>query len=208
MAAHIPTQSSLLPPDPYTKRLNKLEQTCSSISFYWSLKEVVPELVGHNIFLASAYQESFDEIFEKGELPSQPSFYINVPSRLDPTAAPKGKDTVVVLVPCGPLRQDRKPGVADTPEQLAKIIARAREQIVQTIAERIGRPDFGSLIEHEIINDPFTWKEKYNLFRGSILGLSHTILQVLCFRPSTQHARYKNMFFVGCVCSLPCTYLH
>ena len=192
-----PSRCSLLPRNDYCKRLNNLEQTCSSISFYWALKEPVPEFTGHNIFLADAYQESFDEIFEKGELPSQPSFYVNVPSRLDPSAAPKGKETVVVLVPCGPLREGKKPGVAATPAEFEKIKQRARKQVIETIAKRINRPDFESLIEHEIFNDPFTWKEKFNLFRGSILGLSHTIMQVLCFRPSTQHSYYRNLFFVG-----------
>lgn len=161
------------------------------------MKEPVPELSAHNIFLAREYRESFDEIFAKGECPSKPSFYMNVPSRMDPTAAPAGKETVVVLLPCGALPQGKKPGVATTQAEMDAIIQRARKQLLQTISERINRPDFESLIEHEIINDPFTWKEKFNLYRGSILGLSHTIMQVLCFRPSTQHAHYRNLFFVG-----------
>ncbi|KDN52487.1 phytoene desaturase [Tilletiaria anomala UBC 951] len=189
--------NNLLPESSYSQGLRKLEQTCSSFSFYWALKETVLELSGHNIFLADQYQESFDEIFDKGELPSQPSFYVNVPSRLDPTAAPPGKDTLVVLVPCGLLRADNTPGVADTHEELERLKERARRQIIEAISKRLNRPDFESLIEHEIVNDPFTWKEKFNLFRGSILGLSHSIMQVLYFRPSTQHSYYRNLFFVG-----------
>lgn len=181
--------NSLLPPSSYSKRLKQKDQTCSSISFYWALSSVVPELRGHNIFLADAYQESFNEIFRDGDLPSEPSFYVNVPSRLDPSAAPAGKDTLVVLVPCGPISIPGKSSSdpakgAHTREQFAQTRERARRQVIATLERRLGRPDFESLIEHEVVNDPFDWQDKFNLFRGSILGLSHTIPQVLWFRPS------------------------
>lgn len=175
---------SLLPSSSYARKLQYKDQTCSSISFYWALKEPVAELGGHNIFLADAYSESFDEIFSQGQLPSEPSFYINVPSRLDPTAAPAGRDTLVVLVPCGPISLDSKSTGPTTREAFEETKKRARRQVIETIQRRLKRPDFESLIEHEIVNDPWDWQERFNLFRGSILGLSHTIPQVLWFRPS------------------------
>lgn len=45
--------------------------------------------------------------------------------------------------------------------------------------------------------DPWDWRERFGLWNGSILGLSHCVSQVLWFRPSNQHATLKNMFFVG-----------
>ena len=62
-----------------------------------------PELQGHNIFLvryppnrflalvqpltegirqAEEYKESFDDIFRRSSMPREPSFYVNVPSRM------------------------------------------------------------------------------------------------------------------------------
>lgn len=196
------TYNNLLSPSSYATRLKSKDQTCSSISFYWALSSVVEELGGHNIFLADAYQESFDEIFRDGDTPSEPSFYVNVPSRLDASAAPAGKDTLVILVPCGPISIPEKPCAdpakgARTRDQFAATVQRARTQVIATLSKRLNRPDFESLIQHEIVNDPFDWADKFNLFRGSILGLSHTIPQVLWFRPSIQHAKYNNLFFVG-----------
>lgn len=46
---------------------------------------VVPELGVHNIFLADQYKESFDSIFVQHAMPEEPSFYLNVPSRIDPS---------------------------------------------------------------------------------------------------------------------------
>lgn len=145
----------MLPQTNYTKRLQAKEQTCSSISFYWSLSRKLPELNCHNIFLASsAYSESFDEIFEKGSLPSQPSFYVNVPSAIDSSAAPEGKESLVVLVPCGPLRTKEKPGVANDREEFKEVKERAKRQVLETLKDRLG-VDIESLIVHEMVNGEF-----------------------------------------------------
>ena len=95
--------NNLLPPSSYADSLAQRPASCSSISFYWGLSQTVPELEAHNIFLADQYKESFDSIFKKHLIPDEPSFYVNVPSRVDSSAAPAGKDSVVVLVPVGHL---------------------------------------------------------------------------------------------------------
>lgn len=100
--------NTLLPKTPYAQSLGERPTSCSSISFYWALDRKVPQLEAHNIFLADEYRESFDSIFKKHLIPNQPSFYVNVPSRPDPTAAPEGKDSVIVLVPVGHLLDQDK----------------------------------------------------------------------------------------------------
>lgn len=100
--------NNLLPKTPYAESLGERPTSCSSISFYWALDRKIPQLDAHNIFLAEEYRESFDAIFKKHLIPNQPSFYVNVPSRPDPTAAPEGKDSVIVLVPVGHLLDHSK----------------------------------------------------------------------------------------------------
>ncbi|GAA5795751.1 hypothetical protein HPULCUR_001113 [Helicostylum pulchrum] len=187
----------LLPPCSWTMNtLAAKKLTSSSISFYWSMKEKVPQLDVHNIFLAEAYQQSFDEIFNNHTLPSEASFYVNVPSRIDPSAAPEGKDTVIVLVPIGHMKS--LAGNAEE-ENYPKMVERARAMVLEVMEHRLGMKNFFDLIEHESYNDPAIWQSKFNLWRGSILGLSHDILQVLWFRPSTKDStgRFDNLFFVG-----------
>ncbi|XRM37016.1 hypothetical protein ABZX51_000508 [Aspergillus tubingensis] len=87
--------NNLLPASKEARHLSNREASCSSISFFWSFDRVISELKVHNIFLAEEYKISFDSIFKDHQLPDEPSFYVNVPSRIDPTAAPKGKDAVV-----------------------------------------------------------------------------------------------------------------
>jgi phytoene desaturase (3,4-didehydrolycopene-forming) len=169
--------NELLPSTAIGRSLLKREASCSSISFYWALDKQFPELTAHNIFLAEDFKESFDSIFKKHLIPDQPSFYVNVPSRVDPSASPAGCDTVVVLVPVGHLF-DSKTGT------------HKGAQAVPGVTQ-----DWDTMVE--VINTPPTWRDSFNLDRGAILGLSHSFFNVLSFRPRTKHPSIDDLYFVG-----------
>ncbi|KAI8162330.1 Phytoene desaturase [Colletotrichum sp. SAR 10_65] len=193
---------NLLPQTPtitnYYESLQKREPSCSSISFYWCLDRKVPELSTHNIFLAEQYQESFDAIFKRHSLPDEPSFYVNVPSRVDPSAAPEGKDTVIVLVPIGHLSRSKNDhGLTTDEKDWDAIVSKARSMILSIVSERTGCPNIGDMITHEIVNTPLTWEDKFNLDKGAILGLNHGFFNVLAFRPKTRAEGLDNAYFVG-----------
>ncbi|EIE76507.1 hypothetical protein RO3G_01211 [Rhizopus delemar RA 99-880] len=111
----------------------------------------INQLDVHNIFLAESYQESFDKIFQHHSLPSQPSFYVNFPSRIDPTAAPPDKDAVIVLVPIGHMKDDDQ-------KDYGELVRRARSMVLDVIHRRLGIQQFEDWIEHEMVNDPSTWQ--------------------------------------------------
>ncbi|KUJ14377.1 phytoene desaturase [Mollisia scopiformis] len=183
----------------YSKSLQKRPGSCSSISFYWSLSQKVPELTTHNIFLADQYRESFDSIFDRQSIPEEPSFYVNVPSRIDPTAAPDGKDAIVVLVPVGHLLNSlTSSGHGVSPEQdWDNIVSSTRTKILTTIQSRTSCAALSSLITHEQIHTPLSWESTFNLDKGSILGLSHSFFNVLAFRPKIRAKGVKGVYFVG-----------
>ncbi|KAI0877874.1 phytoene dehydrogenase [Hypoxylon argillaceum] len=188
----------------HSEALRRRDGSCSSISFYWSLDRRVPELQTHNIFLADEYRESFDAIFDRQTLPDEPSFYVNVPSRIDASAAPEGRDSVIALVPAGHLLSSSsssslskgEDGISREQDWDA-LVARARRAVLSTVTARTGCAPLEPCITHEIINDPFTWEAKFNLDKGSILGLSHSFFNVLAFRPQTRAKWFRNAYFVG-----------
>ena len=180
----------LLPNNSYAETLPTRRHSCSSISFYWSIPHPLPQLQAHNIFLADDYAPSFDKIFKQQSLPDDPSFYINVPSRIDPSAAPDRASAVVVLVPTGHLTDDSSEESVDT------LVARARKHVLDTLRARLGL-DLAPMIKEERVNTPYTWRESFNLTHGAILGLSHDLFNVLSFRPRAKHAEYENLWFVG-----------
>lgn len=180
----------LLPPGPEVRRLERMRYSCGVITFYWGLDRQVPALYPHHVFLAGDYRTSFERIFRDHDLPDPPSFYLHVPSRLDPTAAPAGCDAVMALVPVGHLPQDR----ADVESEW---MVRAREAIATRLAQTLGLNDFMRWVRLEVVRAPGDWGQLYNLERGAAFGLGHQFSQVGYLRPSNRHPRYPNVYFVG-----------
>ena len=189
---------NLLPPSSTATSLDRKPSSCASISFYWSMDTIIPQLHAHNVFLADDFRDSFDDIFKRQSIPKEPSFYVHVPTRVDESAAPAGKDTVVVLVPCGHLLEgEAKAGLNPTSQQdWDAMVSKARNAVFDTIKARTGA-DMKSHIVNELLNTPATWKEKFNLDKGAILGLSHSFFNVLSFRPNTKHDSISALYFVG-----------
>lgn len=192
--------NNLLPKTGYSESLAKKPTSCSSISFYWGLDTTIPKLKSHNIFLpdASEYKSSFDTIFKKHQIPDHPSFYMHIPSRLDPSASPPNTDAIVVLVPVPHLLPSTSSPLTSHNKSVYwhTTTITLRSLIISTIHTNTGT-DISPHITTERIETPLTWKEKYNLDRGAILGLSHSFLNVLCFRPRIQHDTIRGLFFVG-----------
>jgi phytoene desaturase len=179
----------LLPDQEPVKKLENKKYTCSAIMFYWGVDKVYPDLGHHNVFLADDYRASFDRIFNDYTLPDDPSFYVHAPARTDPEAAPKGEDTLMVLVPVGHLS-------ARVSQDWVAMQERARSTVLSRLAE-LGMADLEEHIKFEVSYTPRDWKELYNLEKGSAFGLSHNFMQVGYLRPHNRHERYRNLYFAG-----------
>ena len=57
--------------------------------------------------------------------------------------------------------------------------------------------DLGDHIKFEIVYQPQTWKERFNLERGAAFGLSHNFMQVGYLRPQNRHPKFRNLYFAG-----------
>lgn len=180
----------LLPKNRETKKLDSKQYTCSTIMFYWGVDQEYPQIAHHNVFLGGNYRASFDQIFRDHTLPDVPSFYVHAPARSDRGAAPLGQDTLYVLVPVGHLD-------ARSNQDWEALVRRAREAVLTRLAKEMGATDLRDHIKFEIVYQPSTWKERFNLEKGAAFGLSHNFWQVGYLRPQNRHRRYKNLYFVG-----------
>ncbi len=181
--------SDLLPDRIEAERLNRLEFTCSTIMFYWGIDKVYPQLGVHNVFLAGDYRASFDRIFKDKTLPNEPSFYVHAPARVDPSAAPAGQDTLVVLVPVGHLDEKKQ-------QDWEALKTRARKAALDRLAD-LGVTDIEQHIKFEISRTAHDWQRMYNLAKGAAFGLGHNFWQVGYLRPQNRHRRYRNLYFAG-----------
>ena len=182
--------SHLLPNEAEAHRLGHLQYTCSAIMFYWGIDTVYPQLGTHSVFLADDYRSSFERIFKEHLLPDEPSFYVHAPTRIDPSAAPLGEDTLMVLVPAGHLDE----GLAQDWDALR---AHARAAVIGRLAASAGVVDLEQHLKFEVSYTPHDWLRLYNLAKGAAFGLSHNFLQVGYLRPHNRHRRYGNLYFVG-----------
>jgi phytoene desaturase len=182
--------SQLLPDMDEAARLERLKYTCSAIMFYWGVDKEYPQLDVHNVFMAGDFRASCDRVFKDHSLPSEPNFYVHAPARVDPSAAPPGQDTLMILVPVGRLDG----AVAQNWDELHSC---ARRAVLGRLAE-IGLTDLEEHLKFEVSYTPQTWLSKFNLAKGAAFGsISHDIMQVGYLRPKNRHKKYRNLYFVG-----------
>ncbi len=141
----------------------------------------------HTLFLDDDWEDGFDQLFDpkKAAWPDSPSYYINVPSRTDTTAAPEGCDTLFILIPLAP-------GIEDTEQRREEFF----EKILDDVAVKIGE-DIRPYIETKRIFALEDFRERYNALRGTSLGLAHTLRQTAVWRPSHQSKKSSNLYYTG-----------
>lgn len=169
------------------KSLRRMKYTSGTYMIYAGVKKKLPELQHHNVMFGNDYAGAFDDIFQKGRVPADPSFYVNIPSRTDAALAPAGKDAMYILVPV-PNQDANLDWSVEGPKLREKIFARLKE---------LGHGDLERHIEVEKVFTPDDMAAEWNLARGAAFGLSHHFTQVGPFRPTNQDPKLKNLFFVG-----------
>jgi phytoene desaturase len=179
----------LLPQDRTAKSLANKRFSCSVISFFWGMDKIYTSLGPHTLFLSDGYRENFESIERGSALPSNPSLYVHAASRIDASMAPAGQDTLTAIIPVGHLNDITK-------QDWNSLQNEARQEVFRRL-QLLGITDLESHIKFEEIYTPCSWRERYNLMKGSTHGLAHTLNQMAYFRPSSRHSTYQNLYFVG-----------
>ncbi len=169
------------------KKLESMKYSCSTFMLYFGLKKKY-EIPHHNIIFGNDYKLNIEEIFQYKGMPSDPSFYIQNPSVIDPTLAPEGKSTIYVLVPVSNLKS--KFPWNEKKEEI-------RNLIVRKIKEKTELKDFDNYIEVEKIITPIDWEKKMNVYKGAVFNLGHNIGQMLYMRPHNRFNEIKGVYLAG-----------
>jgi phytoene desaturase len=179
----------LLPPDGQAKRLARKRFSCSVVSFFWGVDKQIDSLGPHTLFLRDDFRGNFDAIVHDLTLPANPCLYIHAPTRLDPSLAPPGEDTLIAIVPVGHLD--------DRGEQDWRMLRDQARQAVFNRLATLGITDLEAHLKFETNYTPLSWRKRYNLMKGSTHGLCHNLTQLGYLRPQNRHPRYHNLYFVG-----------
>ena len=168
------------------KKLDKMHWTLAPFTIYLGVKGKVKNLHHHNYFLGENFEEYADTIFKTSVSPDKPYYYVNASSKSNPECAPEGCENLFILCPVPDLRY--KPDWSDR-EQLA-------ENILKDMSERLDFDLIGNRITQTIF-DPTDWRDKFNLYKGSGLGLAHGLNQVAALRPKNKDEKFDNLYYVG-----------
>jgi phytoene desaturase len=152
---------------------------------YMGIKKRLPGLVHHNLFFNPEWNRHFDTIFKKPSWPEDPCFYLCCPSKSDTTVAPKGKENLFLLVPVAP-------GLEDSDEKRKSYFNYVMKHVEQVTGESIlDNIELLRIFSHR------DFKEGYNAFKGTALGLSHTLFQTASFRPRFKSRKLDNLYYAG-----------
>jgi phytoene desaturase len=183
------TDQKLLAPEHSQKSMrywNKRLMAPSAFILYLGVDGVIPSLQHHNLLFSEKWEENFKQIFKKAEWPTDPSLYVCAPSKTDANVAPAGKENLFVLVP-----------IAAGLEHDGALLKKYADFTIKQMSEYMDIPNFAERIEYQRIYAVQDFIKDYNSFKGTALGLAHSLSQTAIFRPNNIHKKIKNLYYVG-----------
>lgn len=183
------TETKLLAPKWQThpqKYWNKRVMAPSAFIIYLGISEKLPSLIHHNLLFSEDWRKNFDDIYKDPRLPDEPSLYVCAPSVTDAGVAPDGKENLFVLVP---IASDLKMSEQEKEAYSDKVLA--------LMEKEMNLPGLREKIEYKRLYTVDDFAADYNAFKGSALGLAHTIWQTAIFRPNNQSKKVKGLYYVG-----------
>ena len=157
----------------------------SAFLIYLGLNKKLKGLLHHNLYLDPSWDEHFSSLFDRPAWPEAYSYYVSCPSQTDESVAPPGGEAVFVLVPVAA-------GLDDTPEIRKKMFDRTIAHLEKLLGEEIG-----SSIVYQQIFAQKAFSLAYNAYKGTALGLAHTLFQTAVFRPAHRSKKVANLYYAG-----------
>ncbi len=165
------------------------EPSSSFFTIQLACNRTFEDMEHHVLVLTEGSHRVYQELFEEGRYPSDPSLYVNVPSITDPSDVPEGCCNPFVVVGAPPLKTPDEPVDRD-------FEARYAEQLVERLD--VCYPGLKASVVERHVTGPAEWQSKFHAFRGAIYGpgTSHNILD-RSFRPINYAPDVPGLYFVG-----------
>jgi phytoene desaturase len=186
--ADLPTAyRELLPPGYAPRRLRRATYSPSAVVLHAGSSYRLPDPVHHTIDFGDAWETTFDEIIDRGQLMSDPSFLITSPTVTDSSLAPADRHVYYVLFPAPNLRSAR----FDWATQRRAY----GDRILDTLEAR-GYCGFRDGIESSHLVTPVEWHAQ-GMFAGAPFAATHSFAQTGPFRAPTLDRGIENLVFTG-----------
>ncbi len=180
------TYKKLMPSAKAPHKTLAQERSSSALIFYWGIAQPFQQLDLHNIFFSSDYEKEFKILFEQKSIADDPTVYLNITSKLNPTDAPEYMENWFVMVNAP----------SNSGQDWDKLILDCRKNILQKLS-RILKTNVESLIVSESILDPRSIELKTSSYQGSLYGTSSNSKFAAFMRHPNHKNQFQNLFFCG-----------
>jgi phytoene desaturase len=180
------TWKNLIGRSDIARKVSRPERSSSALVFYWGINRSFDELDLHNIFFSKNYQQEFDHIFKKRQAFADPTIYINVTSKYDPSHAPAGKENWFVMI--------------NMPANYGQDWDAIKEQVRKAVIDKLSlvlKTDIATLIESETVLDPILIEQHTGSYMGALYGSSSNSKMAAFKRPANYTSHVKNLYFCG-----------
>jgi phytoene desaturase len=189
--ADLPTAyGELLPPGYTPRRVKRLHYSPSAVVLHAGSSATFDDAAHHTINFGSAWDSTFDEIIDRGELMSDPSFLLSTPTLTDPSLAPPDRHAYYALFPAPNVDPRRQRQIDWAGER-----NRYRDHLLETLDTR-GYKGFSDGIECEYLVTPADWQAQ-GLAAGAPFAAAHRFGQTGPFRSPTIDRHVENLVFTG-----------
>ena len=164
---------------------NKRKIAPSAYLLFLGLDKQIKKFIHHNLYFHDQWVNHFDDIFKHPQWPEKYSYYVSCISKTDKNTAPKGCENVFVLVPVAPGLEDND---------------KVREKYFKNTIDHMEKLAGENIRDHIIVKRIFAhndFSQRYNAYKGTALGLAHTLKQTAIFRPRHQSKKVKNLYYTG-----------
>ncbi|GAC1391661.1 MAG: phytoene desaturase family protein [Candidatus Saccharimonadales bacterium] len=158
----------------------------SALLMYLGVDKTYDSLLHHNLVFSRDWKQNFNQIFDSPTWPDDPSFYVCAPGKTDPSVAPKGQENIFVLVP-----------IASGLNYTVKELDDHANSILATMETEMNLPDLRGHIRYKKLFCVDDFESRFNSYKGTGLGLAHTLRQTAVFRPLNISKKVKSLYYVG-----------
>ena len=175
------------------QRWEKRNPGVSALLVFAGVKGALPELEHHTLFFTRDWDKNFGDIVGDGVLkpPFPASVYLSRVTATEPAMAPKGHENIVMLVPF-----PSDPALGASEASRAELEAWAWKYIEQ-VGAWAKIPDLKDRTTIYGLRTPSDFAQDLHTWKGSALGLEHTLRQSAVFRPGNASKVVPNLLYVG-----------
>ena len=162
------------------------ERSLSGFVLLCGLKRKLSGLAHHTVYFSHDYPAEFSQLFGERRFPVDPTVYVSIPSRTDPTLAPANGETLFIMA--------NAPADANAWDDRQIETARAR------VFERLSKSGFPDIESDLVVSDVWTperIESRYLSPGGAIYGTHSHGWRRAFMRPPNKHSRIGGLYHVG-----------